>query len=283
VKYGINMLLWTGDVTPAHAPVLREIKEWGFDIAELAVLENVDVRNYRDVARILDDVGLDRTLNAGASLEHNPIDDRASVRRATVDYFRRIIDICEVLGVRLLNGPFTAPVNALSMRARTDEEWARAVEVFSELAPIAERAGVVMAHECLNRFQTYFLNTIEDSARFARAVSHPAFRLMYDTYHAHMEEQSPADAIRAGDDLIVHIHASENDRGIPGAGQVGWRETFQALHRAHYAGALVIEAFSQATPEVARLTRTWRQSYAHESDVAREGLRFIRSMWEETA
>ena len=52
---------------------------------------------------------------------------------------------------------------------------------------------------------------------------------MYDTFHAHIEEKDPRAAIRECADVLVHFHASENDRGTPGAGQVAWDATLGAL------------------------------------------------------
>lgn len=280
MRYGMSLLLWTGDVTPVHAPILRCLKEWGFDFAELPLLENTDERNYREVRKILDGLGLERTLNAGASIAFDPISADGAVRRAAIDHFRRVIDICALLGVRILNGPLTAPVNLLAGRARTSDEWDRAVEVFRVLAPYAAERGVVLAHEYLNRFQTYFLNDVADSVRFAEAVGHPSFALIYDTYHGQLEEKSHATALATVAPHLAYVQISESDRSTPGSGQVNWDEVFGALKRIEYDGWMSIEAFGPRPPEVARLTRTWRQMFPSEEHVAREGLRFMRERWE---
>ncbi|HEY6959273.1 MAG TPA: sugar phosphate isomerase/epimerase family protein, partial [Candidatus Limnocylindria bacterium] len=211
----MSLLLWTGDVTPAHAPLLRSLKEWGFDFAELPLLTNTDEANYRELRKILDDVGLDRTLNVGASPDHDPIAADPAIRRAAVERFERVIDICALLGVRIMNGPMSAPVNVLAGRPRTRDEWSRAVEVFQELAPYAAQRGVVLAHEYLNRFQTYFLNDVADSVTFANAVRHPSFALIYDTYHGQLEEKSHADAIARAAPHLAYVQISESDRSTP--------------------------------------------------------------------
>lgn len=283
MRYGMSLLLWTGDVTPEHARLLNSLKVWGFDFAELPLLSNTDEANYRALVPILDDLGLERTLNAGASAEHNPIDPDPRVRRAAVDHFKRVIEICAILGVRLLNGPFTAPVNGIVGRPRTEDEWAWAVEVFRELAPYAAERGVVMAHEYLNRFQTYFLNCMADSVRFAEAVDHPGFALIYDTYHGQLEEKSHAQAIATGGQRIAYVQISESDRSTPGSGLVNWDQVFDALKRIDYDGWLSIEAFGPRPPEVATLTRTWRQMFPSEERAARDGLRFMRERWEGTS
>ena len=75
--------------------------------------------------------------------------------------------------------------------------------------------------------------------------------------------------------MLVHFHASENDRGTPGAGQVAWDETFAALHEIGYDGWIVIEAFGDALPELAAATRIWRRMFESEEQLARDGAAFL--------
>ena len=84
--------------------------------------------------------------------------------------------------------------------------------------------------EYLNRFECYLLNTAADGARFCRDVNHPRCKMMYDTFHSHIEEKNTPAAIRALKDCLAHVHISENDRSTPGTGNVRWAETFDTLH-----------------------------------------------------
>jgi D-psicose/D-tagatose/L-ribulose 3-epimerase len=143
----------------------------------------------------------------------------------------------------------------------------------------AEACGVTLALEPLNRFETYLLNAAADAARFAREVAHARCRIMYDTFHAHIEEKEIGGALDAAAPALAHVHVSENDRSTPGRGQVDWAGTFAALRRAGYAGWLTIEAFGQAVPSLAAATRIWRRMFADEEQLAREGHDFIRRSW----
>ena len=75
--------------------------------------------------------------------------------------------------------------------------------------------------------------------------------MMYDTFHANIEEKSPRAALLECQDVLVHVHLSENDRSTPGTGQVAWEETFAALHEIGYDGWVAIEAFGGSLPELA--------------------------------
>ena len=102
-------------------------------------------------------------------------------------------------------------------------------------------------------------------------------RMMYDTFHAHIEEKDPRAALEACKDVLVHVHLSENDRSTPGTGQVAWDETFAALHEIGYDGWVAIEAFGGSLPELAAATKIWRRMFESEEQLARDGAAFIRS------
>lgn len=275
MKTGMNLLLWTGNVTAEHFPLLEQIKSWGFDGAELPMF-GFDPSQYRDIRRKLDDIGLECTTVTIVPPDKNPIDAEASVRAAAVDHLRQAIDTCHILNCKLMCGPYVSPVGKLVGRGRTTDEWHWAVECFQRVAPYAQSAGVVLGLEALNRFETYFVNSMTDIARLVDEVNHPNFRMMYDTFHANIEEKSISDAVRAGGRRIVHVHISENDRSTPGEGQVHWDETFRALKEIGYDGWLVIEAFGQALPDLAAATCIWRKMFPSAEHVARHGLDFIQ-------
>jgi D-psicose/D-tagatose/L-ribulose 3-epimerase len=277
MKYGMNLLLWTTEVRAEHFPLLEKIKVWGFDGAELPVF-SFDRQQAQAVRRKLDELGLSCTVVTVVPEDKNPISPDPAVRGAAVEHLKQAIDICHLLGAEVLCGPYVSPVGKLVGRGRTVEEWRWAVETFQKVAPYAQQAGVLLALEYLNRFETYFANCAEDLARLVDEVAHPSFRMMYDTFHANIEEKKIAPAIRQAGRRIAHVHISENDRSTPGEGHVAWDETFSALREIGYDGWLVIEAFGQALPELAAATCIWRRMFPSEEHVAVEGLRFVRSM-----
>jgi D-psicose/D-tagatose/L-ribulose 3-epimerase len=144
------------------------------------------------------------------------------------------------------------------------------------VADKAQARGIRIAVEYLNRFENYFLTTSADTAKFVRAVNHPALKMMYDTFHAHIEEKSQSLAFAACSPETIHIHISENDRGIPGTGQVHWDGFFEALKVSGYDGYLTIEAFGRALPALAAATKVWRDLFPDPIGLCRDGLAFVR-------
>ena len=109
--------------------------------------------------------------------------------------------------------------------------------------PVLERYGVTLAIEPLNRFETYFLNTAADAAALCDQIGHPNVGILFDTFHANIEEKSIGQAYRTVGRHLKHVHTCENDRGTPGSGHVEWKEVFEALRDMRYDGWLTIESF----------------------------------------
>ena len=275
MQIGMNLLLWTTQVSPDHYPLLDKIKEWGFDGAEVPIF-NVDSDQYRQLGNQLDAAGLRRTAVTIVTPETNPISESSSVRSRAVDHLKGVVEMCHVSGVEVLCGPFHSPVGTLVGRGPTRDEWAWGIDVLRQVADTAQQAGVQLALEYLNRFECYFLNCAEDTVRFIKEANHPSLGMMYDSFHANIEEKNVSQAIRSCAEQTVHVHISENDRSTPGEGNVSWSETFSTLKEVQYDAWFVIEAFGQAMPDLAAATCIWRRMFPDETYLATQGLQFIK-------
>jgi D-psicose/D-tagatose/L-ribulose 3-epimerase len=113
--------------------------------------------------------------------------------------------------------------------------------------------------------------------KFIKEVNHANCRMMYDTFHANIEEKGIAEAIRTAAPYTVHVHISENDRSTPGQGHVAWKETFDTLAEVGYDGWMVVEAFGLALPEISAATKIWRRMYQSEEQLASDALKFMKA------
>lgn len=274
MKYGLNLLLWTGELSEDHIPVLELLKKMGYDGVELPIF-NLDL-DYAAWGQRFDDLGLERTAVTVRTEADNPISPDAAVRAEGVAATKKALDCCADVGATHLVGPYHSALGFFSGAGPTPDEWNWGVESMRQVAEHAGKVGVMLAVECLNRFETYLLNTHADAARFAGEVAHPNCRIMYDTFHANIEEKDIAQAIRDCADVLVHVHISENDRSTPGSGNVRWAENFDTLKEVGYDGWLMVEAFGLALPELAAATKIWRQMYESEEQLARDALDFMK-------
>jgi D-psicose/D-tagatose/L-ribulose 3-epimerase len=271
----MNLLLWTGELNDGLLPVLEQLKLLGYDGVELPIF-NLDL-DYAAWGKRLDDLGLARTAVTVRGVDDNPISSDAKVRAKAVELTNRTLDCCAAVGAETLVGPFHSALGHFTGAGPTADEWKWGVESMRQVAEHAGKVHVTLGVECLNRFETYLLNTHADSARFCRQVNHPNCRMMYDTFHCNIEEKSITEALHACADMLCHVHISENDRSTPGRGNVRWCENFEALHQIGYNGWMVVEAFGLALPELVAATKIWRRMYQDEMQLARDSLAFMKS------
>ena len=277
MKLGMNMLLWSTDVCGReYDATFAMLKDAGFDGVEIPIFDR-EVDKYAELGKRLDALGLERIAVGARGSDDNPISDDAAVRGEAAAATRANLDSAVALGASLICGPLHAPLGVLSGAPPTAEEKARSVAYLQEVAPYAEERGVTIALEYLSRFEMYLTNIAADLAVLVREVDHSHCRMMYDTFHAHIEDKDVRAALRECKDVLVHVHLSENDRSTPGTGQVDWETTFGVLGEIGYDGWVSIEAFGGSLPDLAGLVRIWRRMFESEEQLARDGAAFIRS------
>ncbi len=275
MKYGMNLLLWGGEINDDMLPILEKLKAMGYDGVELPLF-NLDL-DYAAWGKRLDDLGLERTAVTVRNEADNPISCDASVRAKGIELTQKTLDCCAAVGAQTLCGPYHSALGYFSGAGPTKDEWKWGVESMRSVAEHAGQVGVMLGVEALNRFECYFLNAHADSARFVREVNHPSCRMMYDTFHSNIEEKDIVGTLAEIQDVLCHIHISENDRSTPGAGNVQWERNFRGIGQIQYDGWLVIEAFGLALPELAAATKIWRRMFDDELKLANEGLAFMKS------
>jgi len=276
MRFGLNLLLWADELTDKALPLLDEVKAIGFDSVELPVFE-IDVAKYAKWGKRMDEVGLRRTGTVVRGVADNPMSPDPKIRRAGIDANKAALECCQAAGIETMAGPFHSALGYFSGAGPTKDEWKWAVDSMREVAEYAEKCNVTLGLEYVNRFECYLLNTAADGARFCRDVNHPRCKMMYDTFHSHIEEKNTVEAIRALKDCLVHVHISENDRSTPGAGNVRWAENFDTLKEIGYDGFMVIEAFGLALERLVPATKIWRRMYQSERQLASDGLKFMKA------
>ena len=275
MKFGVTSYIWTLEFTPAHLSLLPQIKEGGFDGVEIPLFRPQGFP-AAEIRRGVEASGLECTISAvfvdGLSL----ISEDSAVRRKTRVHLSDTIQAAAEAGARMIAGPVYSPVGYLPGRRRTTQEWNWAVEGYQSIGDTLAANDVTLAIEPLNRFETFFLNTAADAAALCDQVGHPHVGILFDTFHANIEEKDIAAGYRTLGRHLKHVHTCENDRGTPGSGHVEWSAVFQALRDLRYDGWLVIEGFSFALGDLSAATCLWRDIEATPEVIAFEGVKFLR-------
>jgi D-psicose/D-tagatose/L-ribulose 3-epimerase len=276
MKFGMNLLLWTGELNDSMLPVLEQLKEIGYDGVEVPIFGG-EPAQFVPWGKRLRDLGFGVTAVTIRTEENNPISADPKIRAAGVAATKKTLDCCHELGATSICGPYHSAIGLFSGMGPTADEWKWGVDSMRQVAEHAKQASVMLAVEYLNRFETYFLTCAADTVKFIKEVNHPNCRMMYDTFHANIEEKGIADAIRTAAPYTVHVHISENDRSTPGQGHVAWKETFDTLKEVGYDGWMVVEAFGLALPEISAATKIWRRMYRSEEQLATDALKFMKA------
>jgi len=277
MKFGVNTFLWTANFDRSTLSVLPRIQEWGFDGVEFGTFA-FDTFPAAEAKNMLADLGLGCTVCTALIGNQSLATEDAGVRKATRDLLLRAIEGTAAVGAKTLAGPFCSAVGYLPGRRRTEDEWKRAVEGLQSLGDALTAHGVTLAVEPLNRFETFFLNTAADSAKLCDQVNHPQVGVLFDTFHANIEEKNLATGLADVGRHLRHVHSCENDRGTPGSGHVEWPILFDILRKQNYNEWLVIESFGFSIKEIAAAACIWRDLAASPDAIAADGVKFLQKM-----
>jgi D-psicose/D-tagatose/L-ribulose 3-epimerase len=280
MQFGVNTFVWISPcTTSAIKDLAPEVKRMGFDILELAC-ENPELIDVQQVKKDLEKFSLLPIVCGVFGPDRNICSsDLRIVENARV-YIRWLIDAAADLGSPVVCGPMYSAVGKEHIEdpEARKAEWDLAVQGVREMAQYARNKDVKLALETLNRFETDMLNVVSQGLEFIEQTRMDNIGLHLDTFHMHLEEKNSGDAIRLANQKIYHFHACENDRGVPGTGQVHWDEVAKALKDVNYNGPVVIESFTSQVKEIARAVCIWREIAPSQDVIAKQGLKFLRDL-----
>lgn len=280
---GLISMQYARPFVAEHFGLFERMRAHGYDFVELLVPEPGEI-DLAQARKALDGAGLGVVLAARVNLQRNLSAADKDAHRAGIDYLKYTVDCAIGLGATIVGGPLTG--NPLVFAGRPphpvaeDERLARkhrCVEGLQEAGDYAASAGVTLAVEPLNRFESDVLCTTQQAVELLDAVDHPGVRMMLDTFHMHMEESSIAEAILLAGERVAHFQANENHRGFPGTGATDWVSVCRALHQIGYTGPISLEPFRRRDDRFGVPFAQWRAPHEDESDRLAASVAFMKS------
>jgi D-psicose/D-tagatose/L-ribulose 3-epimerase len=281
MKFGVNSFVWVSPcTTEAVNELAPKVKSMGFDILEIAC-ENPDLLDIQAIKEVIAKNGLSAIMCGVFGPDRNICSSDPKIRENARKYILWLIDSAAQLGSEVVCGPMYSSVGKAHLEdsETREKEWILAIFEIRELADYASGKGVKLALEPLNRFETDMINTVSQGLMFINDVGRNNVGFHLDTFHMHLEEKSSPDAIHLAGKKIFHFHACENDRGVPGTGQVHWQEIAPALKSVDYQGPIVIESFTSQVKEIARAVCIWREIAPSQDAIALQGLQFLKTLF----
>ncbi len=279
IQYGINSFVFASPFQTKDLHFLDLVKRLGFDLFEIPI-ESIGDVDFDAGCEAFQRTGLAASVCAVMGASRDPSHPDPAIQEAGLVYLRHCIDAAAAFGAQVLAGPLYSAVGRQWQQTpeMRREDLARTARNLRIAADYAGERGIKLALEPLNRFETSFVNLTEQALELCDLVGSPACAVMMDTFHANIEEKHIGAAIELAGPRLVHVHANENDRGVPGTGHVAWNEVGPALKKIGFDGALVIESFSTEVKEIARAAAVWRPLFPSAEDLGVDGMAFLKQL-----
>ncbi|MCM1135240.1 MAG: sugar phosphate isomerase/epimerase [Clostridium sp.] len=261
MKYGIYFAYWEQEWNVDQKQYIEKVKKLGFDILEIscAMLRNIAKEELLEMRKRAEDAGIILTAGYGPAAGENLASKDPEVVKNAVAFYTDILKKLEILDIHTLGGGIYSywPVD-YSKPIDKAGDWARSVENVRKVGKIAGECGVDYCLEVLNRFEGYLLNTCRECKSFVEEVDVDAVKIMLDTFHMNIEEDSMVEAILLAGKKLGHFHVGENNRRLPGKGGMPWYDIGMALRAIGYDKNVVMEPFVRSGGGVGSDIKIWR-------------------------
>jgi D-psicose/D-tagatose/L-ribulose 3-epimerase len=278
MKFAVSTWLWTSPFATETISLFPKIKSMGYDAVPV---EYPELINAEEVAEALKENDLEVIVCGAFGPGRDFTNEDSSIRRASHTYIDECFKLCQAWGAKFFAGPMYSAVGKARMVSAEQRklEWELAVTNLREVCVRAQNAGLKIAIEPLNRFESDLVNTAEDVKRMVSDINHPAAKILLDGFHMAIEERNLETAVlTAGTDLI-HVQVSENYRGTPGTGQTPWDSLKRGLVKINYQGAVSIESFTPEVKQLAGAVCIWRNLADSQDQFASQGVSFLKNLF----
>ena len=272
MKYGIYYAYWEKQWGGDYERYPEKVAKLGFDILEIscAGIAGMTDGQINALNRAAAGSGIGLGGNYGPRPDEDITSEDPAIVKNAFEFWRATLEALEKLNIAFVAGALYSywPVD-YSKKIDKAADWERSVSNMKKLAQIAKSHGVTLGMEVLNRFEGYLLNTSEEAVAYVKEVGEPNVKVMLDTFHMNIEEDSMTGAIRTAGGLLGHVHAGEANRRPPrSGGRFDWAEIGRALHEIGYDGAIVMEPFVIKGGQVGGDIKVWRDLVPDTSEEA---------------
>jgi D-psicose/D-tagatose/L-ribulose 3-epimerase len=263
-KVGIYYAFWTREWDVPFYPYIDKAHDLGFDILEINAGTLAQMSSYerQKLEQYATTRNITLTYCIGLSSKFDVASPDEVIRKRGVEYLKSIILSIGEIGGGCLSGILYGAWQAAMVQGDiTRKDYLNlSMDSISQMTKVAEENDVILCMEIVNRFEQYLLNTAEEGVAYCRALNSPNIKILLDTFHMNIEEDSIASAVTTAGKYLGHVHLGENHRMPPGCGQghISWKELIRSLKKIHYKGALVMEPFLVPGGQVGQDIKIWR-------------------------
>jgi len=279
---GMHYGYWTQYWGSEPLQFVKRAKKCGFDILEVNAPKVTRMSDaQRDVLKgAIAEAGLSLTYSIGMTADMDLVSQDTATRQKGIAFLQQVARTMKYMGGTVLAG---INYSSWPRKLLPDEDKQiltdRAIEGVREAIKAAEDNDVIFCVEVVNRFEQFIMNTAAEGIAFAERVGSPNCKILLDTFHMNIEEDSLRGSIVEAGNWLGHFHLGETNRRPPGRGRIPWPEIFGALREINYQGAVVMEPFLLSGGEVGRDISVYRDllGSADLDEEAARSVQFVRS------
>lgn len=262
-KVGIYYAYWTHDWDVDFLPFVQKVKNLGFEILEIngGTIVSMNQNERMRLMNEAEETGIDLTFGIGLPERYDVSSLDENIRKNGVAFMKKMIKAVHEMKGKMIGGTVHSYWPAVLPSGVENKEPIRkqSIKSMKELASLAEDMGVILNVEATNRFEQFLINTSSEALSYIQEVGSPACRILLDTFHMNIEEDSLGDAIRNAGEYLSALHLGESNRKPPGLGRMPWSEIKQALDDIAFDGPLVMEPFVLPGGQVGRDIGVYRE------------------------
>lgn len=283
-KIGIYYAYWLHDWDADFHPFIDKVAVLGFDILEVnaGTVARLSPSARRSLKAHAADRDIILTHCVGLPPKYDIASEDRATREAGIAFLKTMAEAVGEMGGGIVGGILYGAWPGTMPAGETDKQpyVARSVASMKEAIKVAEDNDVILNMEVVNRFEQFIMNTVDEALAYVAAVESPNARILLDTFHMNIEEDSVGEAVQKAGDRLGHVHIGENNRKPPGYGHIPWVELGAALRQIGYQGHVVMEPFLMPGGEVGRDIKVFRDLSAglDLDEEARRALRFTRAV-----
>jgi D-psicose/D-tagatose/L-ribulose 3-epimerase len=279
---GIHFGYWTKSWSVEPIPFVERARKTGFDILEVNApkVTRMSTQERDALKNAVAKAGLGLTYSIGMTADMDLTSEDSATRKKGISFLQDVSQAMKYMGGTIMAGiNYSSWPRKLLPGEEKEVLTDRALEGVREAIKTAEDCGVVFCVEVVNRFEQFMMNTAAEGIAFAKRVGSPNCKILLDTFHMNIEEDSIGGSILESKDWLGHFHLGEPNRRPPGRGRMPWPEIFGALRDINYQGAVVMEPFLVPGGEVGRDISVFRDLLGGDDldELAAQSAQFVRS------
>ncbi|MBU4228575.1 sugar phosphate isomerase/epimerase [bacterium] len=234
---------------------VKKVADLGFDGAELAIRNPKDLK-VDDVINIIKENNLEvPAIGTGQAYGEEGLsfsDPSEIVRKIAVERIKDQIIFASHFDAQVIIGLIRGIIGE-SVNKTEVEEWT--IDCLRRCTEFAKEHNIRLTLEPVNRYESNFINTLNEGIEFIKRVGSSNLGLLADTFHMNIEEVSIYDSIIQAKDYITHVHFADSNRWAPGCGHLDFAKIVQTLKKIGYQGYVSAEILPLPDPDsCARLT-----------------------------